>query len=192
MVLSPILKEYGIVYRRSCPHTHPQMSLVERRHRHVVDGGLALLNQAELSHEFWSMAFATIVFLHNRTTSITLEGKSSYELLFKKTSNLKDLKVFGCHAHPNLRPFIRHNFSTRSEAHIFIGYPHAMSGYMCYNPRTRKVLVTRDVIFLENDFTNNKPIFLNVPRAESERPKESISSVNNPVAIIDRAMQKTC
>src|ERR1051325_9362969 len=33
----------GIAHRFSCPHTHHQNGSVERKHRHVVETGLALL-----------------------------------------------------------------------------------------------------------------------------------------------------
>lgn len=43
LVLKPFLLAQGISHRRSCPHTHQQMGTVERRHRHIVDLGIALL-----------------------------------------------------------------------------------------------------------------------------------------------------
>ena len=40
------LTSIGVSYRFSCPHTHHQMGSVERKHRHIVDTGLALLAHA--------------------------------------------------------------------------------------------------------------------------------------------------
>lgn len=50
--LSNFLKHSGIIHRRSCPAAHQQMGVVERRHRHIVDSGLALLNHAGLPLSF--------------------------------------------------------------------------------------------------------------------------------------------
>lgn len=70
------------------------------------------MNEAQLSHDFWRVAFVTALFVYNRTNSTSLDGKSLYELLFKKLPNLRDLRVFGCLAYPNLRPFNRQKFPT--------------------------------------------------------------------------------
>jgi hypothetical protein len=34
----------GITHRLSCPHTHQQNGAIERKHRHIVETGLALLH----------------------------------------------------------------------------------------------------------------------------------------------------
>jgi hypothetical protein len=49
----------GITHRVSCPHTHQQNGLAERKHRHIVETGLALLAQAHLPLRFWDEAFNT-------------------------------------------------------------------------------------------------------------------------------------
>jgi hypothetical protein len=44
----------------------------ERRHRHIVETGLALLTHASLPLSFWSQAFSTTVYLINRMPTKTL------------------------------------------------------------------------------------------------------------------------
>jgi hypothetical protein len=41
----------------SCPHTHQQNGAIERKHRHIVETGLALLSHAHLPLKFWDDAF---------------------------------------------------------------------------------------------------------------------------------------
>jgi hypothetical protein len=38
-----IFTSLGIAHRVSCPHTHQQNGSTERKHRHIVETGLALL-----------------------------------------------------------------------------------------------------------------------------------------------------
>lgn len=52
IALESYLKAHGIVHHKSCPSAHQQMGVVERRHRHIVDTGLSLLNHAELPFSF--------------------------------------------------------------------------------------------------------------------------------------------
>ncbi|RVW12197.1 Retrovirus-related Pol polyprotein from transposon RE1 [Vitis vinifera] len=52
-----------------CPYNSAQNGRVERKHRHVVETGLALLAHASLPMEFWQYAFQTATFLINRMPS---------------------------------------------------------------------------------------------------------------------------
>lgn len=51
-MLRGILEQSGICHRRSCPHVHQQMGVVERRHRHIMDSAITLLQQAGLQWSF--------------------------------------------------------------------------------------------------------------------------------------------
>jgi hypothetical protein len=46
--LNSFFYNIGIVHRVSCPHTHQQNGVVERKHRHIVEMGLALLAHASM------------------------------------------------------------------------------------------------------------------------------------------------
>lgn len=153
LALSEFFRKNGIIYRRSCPLAHQQMGAIERWHSHVVDSGLTLLNQVELLFSFWRFALATATFTYNRTSTSSLGGSSPYEKLFRQVPNVKDLRVFGCVVYLNIRPFNKRNFSNRSKEHIFIGYSANTNGYLCYDPDSGKILISRDVIFLESDFS---------------------------------------
>lgn len=56
----------GIFYRLSCPHTHQQNGAVERKHRHLVETGLALLSHSSVPLVHWEDAFHTACYLINR------------------------------------------------------------------------------------------------------------------------------
>lgn len=42
-LFTDFLNQNGIIFRQSCPYTHHQNSLVERKHRYIVELGLILL-----------------------------------------------------------------------------------------------------------------------------------------------------
>jgi hypothetical protein len=64
--LSNYITNCGITHRVSCPHTHQQNGAVERKHRHIVETGLALLSHASIPLRFWDDAFQTACYLINR------------------------------------------------------------------------------------------------------------------------------
>lgn len=67
------LSDHGIAHRLSCLGTPEQNGVAERKHRHIVELGLAMLYQASEPKRFWVEAFATSVFLINRLPSSQLK-----------------------------------------------------------------------------------------------------------------------
>ncbi|KAF7149901.1 hypothetical protein RHSIM_Rhsim02G0228300 [Rhododendron simsii] len=55
------LSKNGIVHQMSCPKTPEQNGVVERKHRHVVEHGLALLFHANVPKKYWVDAFMTSI-----------------------------------------------------------------------------------------------------------------------------------
>ncbi|KAL3830766.1 hypothetical protein ACJIZ3_019568 [Penstemon smallii] len=154
--LQPILRSFGITHRISCPYAHSQNGMVERKHRHIVETGLALLSHSSLPKKFWSDSFITAVYLINRLPSPLLKNVSPFEILFKKKPNYLFLKTFGCQCWPNLRPYNKHKIDFRSIPCIFLGYSPSHHGYLCYHVATSRMYISRDVIFDETNFPYSK------------------------------------
>jgi hypothetical protein len=57
----------GISHHVSCPHTHQQNGAAERKHRHIVEMGLALLAHASMPLKYWDEVFLAATYLINRT-----------------------------------------------------------------------------------------------------------------------------
>lgn len=94
LVLKPFLEKHDITHQWLCSHTHQQMGLEERRHKHAVDRSLTLLHHMSLHLDFWYFTFNAAVFLYNRTMIDCLVDDSPYSQLFKQEPNLTDLKSF--------------------------------------------------------------------------------------------------
>jgi hypothetical protein len=88
-----------------------------------------------------------------------LGGKTPYELWIGSKPAVSHLRTFGCVAHvkvtkPNLK-----KLDDRSRPMIFVRYEPGLAAYRCYDPKTRSVHVSRDVIFDEQavwDWTANQ------------------------------------
>ena len=141
----------GIVHRNSCPHTHEQNGVAERKHRHIVEKGLTLLAQASMPFKFWDEAFRSSVFLINRLPTPLLGYKTPLETLFNTQPVYSQLKVFGCTCYPNIRPYNNQKFHYRSTPCTFLGYSLNHKGYKCLDSNG-KIFISRDVIFDEFNF----------------------------------------
>jgi len=152
IALQKFLSTHGISHRKTCPHTHRQNGSVERKHRQIVDIGLALLAHSHVPFVHWDSAFETACFLINRLPSSVNRTSSPYELLFHKPPDYKFLKVFGCECWPYLCPYNRNKFAFRSKSCIFLGYSPSHHGYKCLDPITNRVYIARHVVFNEPKF----------------------------------------
>jgi hypothetical protein len=66
--------KFGIAHHVSCPHTHQQNGSVERKHRHIVETGLALLAHAGMPLKFWNETFTTTTDLINRLPTRVIDN----------------------------------------------------------------------------------------------------------------------
>ena len=83
--LHKYFQDSGIAHHVSCSYTHQQNSSAERKHRHIVETGLALLAHAAMPVRFWDEAFLTATFLINRLPTRVIDNASPIERLLGAT-----------------------------------------------------------------------------------------------------------
>lgn len=174
ITLRPFLEQCGITLRHCCPYAHKQNSLVERKHRHIIETVLTLLSQSSLPLKYWDETVCSASFLINRLLSPVLSHKSPIEMLFNVQPDYAFLKVFGCNCFPNMRPFNWHKFSFRTIPCTFVGYNPKHKGYKCLTD-SRKIIISRDVLFYEHLF----PFFAKSNFKNSYTPR-TFFSMNSP------------
>jgi len=152
--LHQYFKTTGIEHRISCPHTSAKW--VGRKHRHIVETGLTLLAQANMPLSYWDEAFNTACFLINRLPSRIIQQDTPLHKLFAKNPYYTMLKVFGCACWPNLRPYNTKKLSFRTTRCVFLGNSSSHKGYKCLDRSTKRIYISRDVIFDENVFPFEK------------------------------------
>jgi hypothetical protein len=113
--LNSFSQKIGIAHHVSCPYAHQQNGVVERKHRHLVQVGLALLANASMPLKFWDEAFLTTAHLINITSTKVLDYQTPTEVLLKSKPDYSSLRVFGCACWPNLRPFNSRKLTFRSK-----------------------------------------------------------------------------
>lgn len=150
--LASFLSMHGITHLTTPPHTPEHNGLAERRHRHIVETGLALLTHAGIPQTYWSYSFAVAVYLINRMPTETLNKASPFQLLFQADPNYNKLRTFGCLCYPWLRPYGQTKFSPKSTPCIFLGYSLTQSAYICLDISTSRLYISRHVVFHESVF----------------------------------------
>ncbi|XP_048628721.1 uncharacterized protein LOC125599498 [Brassica napus] len=88
-------------------------------------------------------------YLINRTPTKVLRDLSPFEVLNKARPQIQHLRVFGCTCYVLVPGELRKKLDAKSTKAMFIGYSITQKGYKCYDPITGRVLVSRDVKFIE-------------------------------------------
>ncbi|KAF8409311.1 hypothetical protein HHK36_005385 [Tetracentron sinense] len=84
----------------------------------------------------------------------SVKNKTPQEAWSGYKSSVSHLKIFGCIAYAQVPEAKRKKLDDRGEKCIFIGYSEESKAYKLYNPLTNKVVVSRDVIFSEEETWN--------------------------------------
>lgn len=143
------LTKEGIIHQKSNPYTPEQNGLAERFNRSIVEKARCLLFDAELDQRFWAEASNTAVYLQNRTVASALNGKTPFELWTGAKPDISHLRIFGSVVMVHIPKEKRLKWEKKAEKGILVGYPEDIKGYRVFNPITKAIITSRDVVVME-------------------------------------------
>ena len=123
--------------------------MAERKNRHIAEIARALMSEKEMPQYYWAEAVHTAVYIMNRTPTAAVHDVTPEEKFTGLKADVSHFKVFGCIAYVHIPDELRTKLDPKAEKCIFIGYSLEQKGYRCYNPVTREIKVSRDVVFDE-------------------------------------------
>ena len=97
-------------------------------------------------------ALETAVYILNLVISKSV-SRTPTKLWKGHKPSLNHIRFWGAQAHDLAHKLQK--LESRRELCIFIGYPKGTRGGMFYNPKEKKVIVSNQANFLENDYMNN-------------------------------------
>jgi hypothetical protein len=143
---------HGMQLRMSCSYTSSQNGKAERMIRTTNDTIRTLLLQAHLPARFWAEALHTSTYLLNRLPSTACSVPTPHQALFGSPPHYDHLRVFGCACYPNTAATVPHKLAPRSTLCVFLGYSPDHNGYRCLDLSSRRILISRHVVFDESAF----------------------------------------
>jgi hypothetical protein len=117
-----------------------------------------MLKAKGLPGMFWGEAVNCAVYLLNRTLSKSTRDRTPYELWTGSRPVVSHLSVFDCIAHVKATQPSLKKLDDRSIPMIFVGYELGSAAYRCYNPVTKRVHISRDVILDEEATWNSSGV----------------------------------
>ena len=113
----------------------------------------SMMSMSELPISFWGYALGTAIYLLNKVPTKSVPN-TPYELWTSKKPSLNHLKIWGYPAH--VRKSNMDKLGLRSDRCLFIRYPKMSTGFHFYNPSEQKIFVSKNAIFLEEDYSLNE------------------------------------
>ena len=86
-------------------------------------------------------------YLLNRCPMKQVKGKTPQEAWSGYMPNVTHLRIFECVAYAQVPEVKRKKLDNHGEKCIFIGYSEELKAYKLYNSLTKKLVVSRDVVF---------------------------------------------
>ncbi|GBO06945.1 Retrovirus-related Pol polyprotein from transposon TNT 1-94 [Araneus ventricosus] len=153
----------------------PQLNRVaERMNRTLFDKVRAMLYDSKLPKSCWGYAIQTAAFLHNRIPCTSINDCTPYELKYSTKPDLSKIRIFGCDAYVKVADTQRRKLDPKSKKMIFIGY--SSMGYRVMDPVTRRVIVSRNVRFVEKKIISDK--FSATPNTENQEDTSDLGEEN--------------
>ena len=110
----------------------------------------SMLKGKNLPNVYWAEVVSFAVYILNRSPTKIVRDMTPQQAWSGKTPSVSHLKVFGCISYAHVPRETRRKLDDKSEKCIFIGYDEPSKAYRLFNPITKKVIVSRDVVFKED------------------------------------------
>jgi transposase InsO family protein len=141
-------RKEGIVRHHTIPHTPQQNGVAERMNMTIISKARCMLSNASMGRQFWAEAASIACYLINMSPSTTTEKKTPMEVWSGSPSDYSQLKVFCCttYAHVN-----NSKLEHRAAKCVILGYSSGVKGYKLWNPKIKKSMLSRSVVFNESE-----------------------------------------
>ena len=98
----------------------------------------------------WGEATRHATYLLNRLATRSLNGITPYEVFRGKNPNISHVRIFGCIGYAKVvKPHLK-KLEDRSHILVHLGTEPGSKAYRMLDPKTQKVIMSRDVVFDES------------------------------------------
>ena len=177
--LSDLFKAYcdenGIVRQLTIPYMPQQNGVAEKKNKTLLDMVRSMMAQAKLPIFVWGDALMTVTYILNRVPSKFVPS-TPYELWKGMTPDLNIMRPWGCTAYVHNVSHEYGKLGRKGKKCIFIRYPESSKGYIFLGEdinRSVTKIESRDVVFLEEDFSGQGQIDKDTYFYEVEDPEVS-------------------
>ncbi|KAH9679088.1 Integrase catalytic domain-containing protein [Citrus sinensis] len=175
-------KQEGIQRQFTVAYTPQQNGVAEQIKRTLTERIRAMLRTASLPNLFWAEAAKTACYIVNRSPSTAIGLKTAMEMWTGKPADYSYLHAFGCSMYVMYNAQEKTKLGPKSRKTIFLGYADGVKGYRLWDPTAHKIVISRDVMFIEDqlqrkdkDYSSVKEKSKTIPVYVENNPEDSDS-----------------
>ncbi|EJD38936.1 hypothetical protein AURDEDRAFT_71766 [Auricularia subglabra TFB-10046 SS5] len=142
--------EQGIRLQVTAPYSSSSNGIVERAHLTILNMARAMMFNCGAPRFLWFEAVLYAVYIKNRLPTRALGYSSPYETAWGHVPSLAHLRKFGSRMWVHRPKELRTKLNERSVQHMFTGFTEESRAYRYYKVGARQILMSRSVIFEDN------------------------------------------
>ncbi|GJU04879.1 retrovirus-related pol polyprotein from transposon TNT 1-94 [Tanacetum coccineum] len=135
-------------------YTPQQNGVAERKNRTIMNMVRSMLTEKQVPKMFWPEAVRWSVHILNRCPTVAVQNQTPEEAWSGVKPVIDYFRVFGCVAHAHVPDQKRSKLDDKSRKCVLLGVSDESKAYRLYDPVSKKIIVSRDVIFEEDESWN--------------------------------------
>lgn len=143
------LAKNGIRRETTAPYTPQQNGVAERGNRTIMEATRSQMHAKKIPMELWNEAVSSSVYVLNRSLSSTIHV-IPYETWYGEKPNIAYFRTLGSREFVHVPDSTRDKLDAKAQEVILVGYCNSSKAYRLWNPVTRRIIISRDVIFDED------------------------------------------
>ncbi|KAM1099314.1 hypothetical protein TB2_005809 [Malus domestica] len=144
----------GLQRQFTLAYTPQQNGVVERKNRTVIEMAKYMLHEKRMPYFLWAEAVHTFVYILNRCPTKALNNITPFEAYSGRKPGIAHLRVFGSLCYVHVPSEQRHKLEPKSLKGVFVGYATCEKGYRVFDPLSKKLFLSRDIVFEEEAVWN--------------------------------------
>jgi transposase InsO family protein len=146
--------ENGISKQLTAPYTPQQNGVAERKNQTIMNMVRSMLLEKQIPKSFWPEAVNWAVHVLNRSPTLAVKNKTPAEAWNGIKPSVAHFRVFGCISHVHVPDHRRVKLDAKSLKCVFLGVSENSKAYRLFNPISQKIIISRDVVFEEDQQWN--------------------------------------
>jgi len=109
----------------------------------------SMLSEKKIPKTFWPEVVNWTIYVLNRCPTNTVKDMTPEEVWTRVKPSVEHFRVFGCVAHVHIPDARRTKLENKSMCCVLLRVNEESKGYRLYDPATKKIVTSRDIIFEE-------------------------------------------
>jgi len=147
-------RQLGISRQLTAAYTPQQNGVAERKNRTMINSVRAVLHEKQIPKSFLPEAVKWCIHVQNRSPTTAINHGTPEEMWSGLKPRVDYFRLFGCIAHVHVPDQRRSKLDDKSHQCVLLGVSDEMKAYKLFDPITKKIIISKDMIFEEDKIWN--------------------------------------